>query len=419
MALVQDGKISLQDPLSKFFPGVPPEKKAVTVYHLLTHTSGIEQNTGLPYASRATREEFVRHVMAAPMQFEPGERFAYFNSGYALLAALVEVVSKKSFEGFMKGRIFHPAGMNDTGFIRDEDLDAKRAAGRLSPRGASPPVLSWHWGWGYRGMGGVVTTVHDLLKWDRALRKNVVLNAEMQAKSFEPFKAGYGLGWLVGVTKRGTKKVHHSGGVEGFVCNYARYLEDDAVIAVLSNGKSDVHGITKAIEDLLFQAPQVTARIDVGPFTLSQWKAVEFEKGTAWTVRKSGDEVLLNLTHVKKNHALAAVSLPVGPAKKLLTDLDRLLKQKRHAGPGQKAGMETGIYLNPYPLAGKKLSITKDLEVVLLPRYEGQGKDGKAIIDDRITLVLQQTDPQMWPVMVKMDNRSAQALLGALRKALK
>lgn len=257
LRLAQDKKLKLDDPLARFFKGVPADKQAVTLRHLLHHTSGIDNETGLPYGSPATRDEFVKLVLAAPMISKPGEKFAYFNSGYAVLAAVVEVVTGQGFEAFCHARLFKPAKLTDTGFINEPQLDRKRDTARRDDRpGMSGTACNWFYGWGYRGMGGVVTTVRDLLRWDQALRGDKILKPEWREVLYTPSLERYACGWLVSSTPRGTRKAEHAGGVAGYGCQLARYLEDDVCIAVLSNGKTSMHAIEHALAALVLDAPR-------------------------------------------------------------------------------------------------------------------------------------------------------------------
>ena len=165
--------------------------------------------------------------------------------------------------------LFKPAKLDDTGFIGDRDLiKSGRASVRRSKQGGHWTAADWHWGWGYKGMGGVVTTVLDLYEWDRALRGDDVLDQASKRAMYTPEMGGYAYGWKVDVTERGTTKVHHSGGVAGYGTNLVRYLEEDVCVFVLSNDGRDAHTITGALERLLFSPPRLTAMIDVKPYTL-------------------------------------------------------------------------------------------------------------------------------------------------------
>jgi CubicO group peptidase (beta-lactamase class C family) len=419
LKLESEGKLKIDDALPRYFKGVPDDKKKITLRHLLTHTSGIDPNTGLPYASPASREAFVRHVMKARVLSKPGERFAYFNSGYALLAAVIEIASKQPFETYMKEKIFGPAGLKDTGFVRDPDLDASRASGRLSDGALDGTCVAWHWSWGYRGMGGVVTTVEDLLAWDRALRAGKVLGEAARQKYYEPAENGYALGWMVGPGPDGTRKAHHAGGVAGFVCNWVRYLEKDAMIAILSNGKSDVHALTRVLEDLLFPRPKVELIVDVSPFELTKYKAVQFDGTADWVVTRKGSLVLLALRHREKKHDAAVVRLPRGEAVRFRALLDQILRQKGATGWGEEDAMEAGVYLYPYAPKAGRLTLSGDLRFEVRPGYVGTGEGGEEIRDARLLLVLNDVKRRMWPIMAHVDRGTAEKLLADLDGALK
>ncbi len=238
LKLEMDRKLKTSDKLSTFFRKVPPDKRDITVHHLLTHTSGIPGDAGDPYASPISRKAYVARVLSKELVSKPGKAFAYNNAAYALLAAIVEEASHATFEKYSQKKLFKPAGLQDTGFIKDASLDTDRETVRRGDRIPEATATDWHWGWGYRGMGGVVSTVHDLYRWDRALRDGKVLDVDAQAKYHEPFREGYACGWRVERTDRGTRKIHHSGGVHGYACQYARFPEDDTVVVILSNGKS-------------------------------------------------------------------------------------------------------------------------------------------------------------------------------------
>jgi CubicO group peptidase (beta-lactamase class C family) len=113
-------------------------------------------------------------------------------------------------------------------------------------------AANWFWGWGYRGMGGVVTTALDVMKWDRALRGDKILGAAAKEKLYTPALEKYACGWLVDRGERGGTKVHHSGSVRGYGCQIARWLEDDIIVVVLSNGAVSPHAVEQAVAQVVF-----------------------------------------------------------------------------------------------------------------------------------------------------------------------
>jgi CubicO group peptidase (beta-lactamase class C family) len=257
LKLESEGKLKTTDSITRFFTDIPADKKKITVHHLLTHTSGLVGGGGLSYASTVDRDGAVKEWLKDPLDFQPGEKFQYSNRGYGLLAAVVEVASGKTFEEYMKSKIFDPAGLTDTGFVKGEGFDVKRVTVRKSDE--TPGTASdWFWGWGYRGMGGVVTTVYDLLKWDRALRTEKILKKSSLEKYYTPeketghFSAKYACGWEVETTPRKTTRVFHTGGVAGYKCQIIRYLDEDAVIIVLTNDKNEPVGIAEELSRIVF-----------------------------------------------------------------------------------------------------------------------------------------------------------------------
>jgi len=175
--LMQDKRLKLSDPIKRFFPHCPADKASVTVRQLMNHTSGINNERTLPYASKATRAEFVKFFLAAPVDAPPGTKWAYNNGGYALLAAIVEVAGRTTFEKYCHAKLFKPAKLKRTGFINERAMQRGSVTTRRARNGAEATASDWFYGWGYRGMGGVVSTAADLLAWDRALRGDRLLNA--------------------------------------------------------------------------------------------------------------------------------------------------------------------------------------------------------------------------------------------------
>ncbi|MHC4937661.1 MAG: serine hydrolase domain-containing protein [Planctomycetota bacterium] len=409
LKLQMQGKLDVHDPIARYFKDVPEDKQGITIHHLLTHTSGLSNKAILPYASRHTRDRFLKHAFSFPLESEPGEKFAYSNPGYAMLAALVEVVSMKSFEEYSREYLFKPAELNDTGFIRDKQLDRKRMTTRMAHNGAKATAADWFWGWGYRGMGGVVSTVEDMERWDRALKGEQVLDAKTKAIYYEPNLSSYACGWRTTTSPRGTKRIEHSGGVAGYAANYVRLPEEDAVIVVLSNGRTNIHAITARLEQALLPSPKITVDIDVTPHELTKFNAVIFDGTAKWKVTK-GDTVDLALLD-PEGHAVLTIHLPAGRAKALRNELDARLKNRKAVKT--KAGMEAGVYLVAHRDRGKKFKLDGDLAISLMPRYRGRGPQGP-IVDERPTLIIMDRKRRSWPLMAKMDEPAARDLLKQL-----
>jgi CubicO group peptidase (beta-lactamase class C family) len=241
MLLVEDGKINLDEKISKYLSGTPDAWKNVTVGNLLTHTSGIKSYTGLSgyeLTERLKRDEFIKAIGAHPLEFVPGERYVYSNSGYNLLGFIIESVSGKSYWDFLHERIFTPLKMNQTANRDPQFVVPNRAdgyeweEGKLVGRDYDlTDVFS---------AGAVVSTVLDLAKWDAALCSDTLLKKQSKAQMWTPvvFNDGkpypYGFGWNVSEF-RGHNLVAHGGQTAGFAANISRYIDDGLTIIVLTN----------------------------------------------------------------------------------------------------------------------------------------------------------------------------------------
>ena len=415
LKLEQQGKLKTSDTLAKFFADLPEDKQDMEVYHLLTHTSGLSRELGVPYSSPLDRKAYVKHILTKPRTHAPGTHFSYSNVGYALLACIVEEVTGGTFEDYCRKHLFEPAGLEDTGFVGDKRIiDSGRVASRLGNGPKAWSAANWHWGWGYRGMGGVVTTINDLLKWDLALRGDKVLGDEAKKKLYEPFERGYACGWNIEKTARGTTSVNHGGGVMGFRCIMDRDLDDDVVIIALTNGGGNPHQVRKIAQEVLHPSPKLEAIIDVGPHTLSKSRAVELETGAKWEVEKTTSSTALMLKD-EKGHALATIRMPSSYVGKVLSQLERAIAVRKRGEDDAKSPIEGGIYFAAYPKGKTRLELDQKLEIQVMPEYRGMGQDGKVIVDRRVLFILTDAQYRMWPMMVKMNVEAAEALRNALK----
>ena len=235
LLLAEQGKLSLDDPLKKHWPNTPPAWDAVTLFHLLTHSSGIPNVTNeasfmqwkmLP----STPEQTIAHIRDKPLEFTPGDRMSYSNSGYVLLGMIVERVSGKGYADFLRDSIFKPLGMNDTGYDVSAAILPQRAAGYV-PGFSNAPYTDMtvpH------GAGGLYSTTEDLLRWTQGLFGGRLLSAASLEKMTTAYKGDYAFG--VGVTNVGGRKlISHGGGIEGFNTQLNYYPDSKITVAVLAN----------------------------------------------------------------------------------------------------------------------------------------------------------------------------------------
>ena len=249
MMLVEEGKLGLDDKITKYFPEAPAAWKAVTVRHLLTHTSGIADYGGeestmgkgvINFRQDYTEDDLVRIFSAMPMDFQPGEKWKYSNTGYVILGVLIHRVTGKFYGDFLQERIFHPLGMTSTRIISEVDIIPGRTTGYRLLKGelknqewVSPSLNT-------TADGALYTNVYDLAKWDAALYTEKLLKKASFDQMWTPVKLNngtnynYGFGWGV-QEANGHRLLAHDGAWQGFTMNISRYVDDRLTIVVFTN----------------------------------------------------------------------------------------------------------------------------------------------------------------------------------------
>jgi CubicO group peptidase (beta-lactamase class C family) len=256
LLLAQDGKLKLDDPIRRHYAKAPPAWSNVTVRHLLTHTSGIKGYTELPSFFDTVRkdyqpEELMGLVMDLPLEFGPGERWAYSNTGYYLLGLIIEKASGQSYREFLAARIFRPLGM-DTARVNDQfEIISNRVTGytmrnnqvrRAEFVSPTQPFSA----------GALMGTVLDLAKWDAALYTDRLLPRPVLEQMWTPVKLNngetfpYGYGWQTGEI-RGHPFVGHGGGIHGFTSFILRLVKDKVTVIVLVNTGANPQGLATSV----------------------------------------------------------------------------------------------------------------------------------------------------------------------------
>lgn len=256
LILQEQGKLKVEAPIKTYLADCPESWDAITIRHLLTHTSGIPNFTGFPDYQKTMREpspplKTIARFRDKPLEFAPGTKFAYSNSGYVLLGALIEKVSGKSYEAVLRESILEPLGMADTGYDHTETVLEKRASGYEADgdRIVNADYLDMtipH------AAGALYSTVDDLFKWDRALAAGKLVSADSYKALFTPFQGGYAYGWVV-AERFGRKTIGHGGGINGFVTAIDRFPDDQACVIVLCNATRNNPGtIVRDLAAILF-----------------------------------------------------------------------------------------------------------------------------------------------------------------------
>ena len=244
LMLADDGKLSVDDDITKYLPGYPTHGKKITIEHLLTHTSGIANYTSKPSFRNGIEQDITVDAMIDtfkddPMTFDPGAEYKYSNSGYFLLGAIIEKVSGMPYARFIEQRIFTPLGMLDTAYEGHEKGKAPRAAGHtVRPTGYAPSTrMSATKPY---AAGAIVSTVDDMVRWDAAVSSGKLLKRSTWQRAFTPYTLAsgintkYGYGWHLG-TLQGTQRIAHGGGIPGFSAHAMRLPQEKVYAVVFAN----------------------------------------------------------------------------------------------------------------------------------------------------------------------------------------
>lgn len=283
LLLEQEGKLSLQDDITRILPDFPTGDHEITIEHLLTHTSGIfsytdDQEVMQTVARDWTQDEVVAVFKDKELKFEPGSDWSYSNSGYFLLGMIIEAVTGTSYADFIRTRICEPLGLSDTRYGDLDENNPRRTAGyQKEPEGyIDAPAISMTLPF---AAGALVSTVDDLVLWNEALLANRVLPREVRERMWTPYphsedkQTGYAYGWMIG-SYEGQRIVHHGGGIHGFSSFALCLPEEELFVAILSNnphGRHEPQHLAQKATSLVMGDP-----LDWEPITLSSLMMARF-----------------------------------------------------------------------------------------------------------------------------------------------
>jgi CubicO group peptidase (beta-lactamase class C family) len=241
--LIDEGKLRLDDPIQKYLKDIPPSWSKLTVWHLLTHTSGLpdwESKTQFSYRREYTPTEFIKLLAPLPLEFPPGDRWSYTNSGYPLLGMIIEAITGTGYEQFVTERIFLPAGMYHTRFKHPEEIVPNRSGGYVDHNGLlqngeplRPRVIAPN--------GGIMSTALDIARWDIALTNGVLLRPATLAQMMKPIRLNNGsmfdegFSWFIDTFRGHPLFLHNGSTVAGFSSVVYRYPDDHLGVVVLLN----------------------------------------------------------------------------------------------------------------------------------------------------------------------------------------
>jgi CubicO group peptidase (beta-lactamase class C family) len=273
LILQDEGKLSFDDPLEKFIPGLP--YPGITVRHLLTHTSGLPDYQAVmdehwDKTKVAGNDDILAYLRQyhPPKRFEPGEKYEYSNTGYVLLGSIAEAASGKDFVALCRERIFKPVGMAsaDIRTLEEKARVTNFAKGyvwvdeqkRFISADSFPSSNYIVWLGNRKGPGRVSSQAADLLRWDRALYDNTLVRKETLEQAFTPYRllndslSNYGFGWVIEHHPTLGRKIWHTGSNPGYSTRIVRFIDADKTIVVLSNNAYPrIHELDRTLDSLL------------------------------------------------------------------------------------------------------------------------------------------------------------------------
>jgi CubicO group peptidase (beta-lactamase class C family) len=267
LQLVEQGKIKLDGKLSDYLPDYRKDiGEKVTIHHLLTHTSGIPSYTSQPgFFANVSRNpykvaEFVKTYTSGDLEFEPGTKFSYNNSGYFLLGAIIERITGKTYEQALKEMIFDPVGMKNTGYDHHDTILPKRASGYARTANGYTNAAYLDMSIPYAA-GSLYSTVEDLYLWDQALYTDKLITPASKELMYKPFLQDYAYGWSVTktsfkVNEQPVPIITHGGGINGFITTIVRFPKEQNLIVILDNTSSpNLNRLSDKIARIIYKQP--------------------------------------------------------------------------------------------------------------------------------------------------------------------
>jgi CubicO group peptidase (beta-lactamase class C family) len=267
LMLAEQGKLALTDEITKYLPDYPTQGKKITIEHLLNHTSGIKSYTSLPewlplWRKDMSLDELIALFKDKPMDFAPGDNWAYNNSAYVLLGAIIEKASGQSYKDFIEKRIFEPLGMKHSFYDSTERIISRRVSGYSKGKDGFVNCAYLSMSQPYAA-GSLVSSVDDLALWDAALYTDKLLKQESLKRAWTPAKLNdgrathYGYGWAMN-DYEGHRMISHGGGINGFITHVRRLPDDHLFVSVLTNrdtGNPNPEKLTLKIAALVIGKP--------------------------------------------------------------------------------------------------------------------------------------------------------------------
>ncbi|MBO9202150.1 MULTISPECIES: serine hydrolase [Niastella] len=309
LQLMEQGKISLNDSLQKFVPDFPSKGHTITIEHLLTHTSGIKDYLQLNFSGQNmerwdfTPKQVIDSFKNYPLNFIPGARFSYSNSGYYLLGYIIEKISGKRYQNYIIDNLLKPLGMAHTCFDSNGNIIPGRVNGYYKDGADYKNPDFWSPTIEYAA-GGLISNVDDLLKWHNGLYSYQLLKKETLQKAFTPFRLSdgkatdYGYGWFA-KTNNGIQSIEHEGGLPGFRTNEIYYPGEDVFIAILCNfGTAPIEDLSAGISAVAL-GKSLQSDVKVDPAILDKYVGVyklSIDTNRTVTIQRTNDGLIAHFS---------------------------------------------------------------------------------------------------------------------------
>jgi D-alanyl-D-alanine carboxypeptidase len=306
MQLQESGKLSVNDPVCKYVESCPEAWKPITIHHLLTHTSGIPSYTGFPDFAKPKMMrmplsplEIVLLSKDKPLDFPPGEKWSYDNTGYVFLGYIIEKVSGEKYAAYLQNHIFGPLNMRDSGYDDTRAILPGRAAGYS--RGPDGYLNADYLDMSLpHAAGSLYSTTGDLYRWDRALYTGKVLSKKSLDAMFTAVQNNYGYGWMV-APMANHKQIGHGGGINGFSTYIARFPDADAAVIVLANADfANAGALARGLAAILFgekyELPREYKEVPIDPKILDRYPGTYQSPRLAFAVTKESGRLFVQAT---------------------------------------------------------------------------------------------------------------------------
>lgn len=337
LQLMEQGKLKLDDEITKFIPDYPTNGHVITIEHLLTHTSGIKSYTNVKEFGKLSRtdmkpEEVVDLIKSQPMEFAPGTKWNYNNSGYFLLGYIIEKITGKTYQEYLDENIFKPLGMTQSLYGNDITIVKKRASGYGPGKDGvvNAEFLSMLLPY---AAGSILSTVEDLFKWNQALHSYRLVKKETLDRAFSEYKllngkgTSYGYAWFLSGLQ-GSPTIEHGGGINGFLTNAIYIPKEDVFVALFSNSTAKAPDFTsQKMAALAIGKPLVINKISLTETEMDEFVGIytdEDEKDV--TVSRDGTDLF-----VLRSGGQSRKMIPMGKDKFIFEDSFATATFKRDA----------------------------------------------------------------------------------------